>query len=492
MAQQDIDDEKQLFENASTTSLVGSSIRGDSAIKGDSSDVSAANSRSSSRPNLKTKVALHHQPSLVDLHDEGALLNGDEYQDISEILDDTGHVKNEVPEPPSEALSSKGPSLRNLAMINQAEDKADSPFNERDEDFLAPASSRDGSRVRSETSSALDEAELGENIATQRYSPRDHSSHPLRPGSGMMQPHLARGDSCHSTVTNNDFSSTPPLNIGERRPRHAQGQISSSSMNYLRSISRSRSRAANDTRSLNDNRAMGVGKNQSESELKEEGALVTDSYEQLPDLEQAVNDALKIVESHDELPQRKRLAGKEVPNEKDFENEENPETQEENDSLSESKTKHVPEEPEEESEKKPEKEFEKEPSQVDHKKSDNELAKEIVEEEEKYDRPSSYVPKRDKLTFEDEPVFLFTSFAGGFQVASRTQRLTTILAANKVEFTMRDLGTDEDAKKIWKRYSQGKTLPGIVRSRDDYIGNWEDLENANENYEVRSLIYETV
>lgn len=457
MAQQDIDDEKQLFENASTTSLVGSSIRGESAVKGDSNDVSAAQSRSSSRPNLKTTVSIHHQPSLVDLHDEGALLNGDEFQDLSEILDSTGHVKNEVPEPPAEAPTSKGPRLRNLAIINQAEDKADSPFNERDEDFLAPASSRDGSRVRSETGSAIDEAELGENISTQRYSPQDQSSHPLRPGRGMTQPHLARGDSCHSTVTNNDFSSTPPLNIGERRPRHARGQMSNSSMNYLRSISRSRSRAANETRALNDTRAMGLGKNQSESELKEEGVLVTDSYEQLPDLEQAVNDALSIAESHEE------------PLKNDQE------------SVSESKA---------EEETQPE--SKDEASNPEHKKSDNELAKEIVEEDEKFDRPASYVPKHEGHTFETEPVFLFTSFAGGFQVASRTQRLTTILAANKVEFTMRDLGTDEEAKKIWKRYSQGKTLPGIVRGKDDYIGNWEDLENANENYEVRSLIYETV
>lgn len=77
-------------------------------------------------------------------------------------------------------------------------------------------------------------------------------------------------------------------------------------------------------------------------------------------------------------------------------------------------------------------------------------------------------------------------------MASRTNRLQTILAANQVAFQMRDLGTDEEARKVWKRYSSGKSLPGIVRGKDDFIGNWEDIEDANENYEVRSLIYETV
>lgn len=104
---------------------------------------------------------------------------------------------------------------------------------------------------------------------------------------------------------------------------------------------------------------------------------------------------------------------------------------------------------------------------------------------------SVYVPKASKMTFEDEPVYLYTSFAGGFQVATRTNRLITILTANRIKFEYRDLGTDEEAKKVWRRYSNGKTLPGIVRGKDDYIGNWEDIEEANEDYKVRSLIYET-
>lgn len=105
---------------------------------------------------------------------------------------------------------------------------------------------------------------------------------------------------------------------------------------------------------------------------------------------------------------------------------------------------------------------------------------------------SIYVPKANgKMTFEDEPVYLYTSLAGGFQVHNRTQRVITILTVNKIKFTVRDLGTDEEAKSIWKRYCGGKTLPGIVRGKDDFIGNWQDIEEANENYAIKSLIYES-
>lgn len=114
---------------------------------------------------------------------------------------------------------------------------------------------------------------------------------------------------------------------------------------------------------------------------------------------------------------------------------------------------------------------------------------------ETYDAPgkdgSVFVPKNDKMTFENEPVYLYTSFAGGFQISTRTNRLVTILTANRIKFEYRDLGTDEEAKKVWRRYSAGKTLPGIVRGKDDYIGNWQDMEEANEEYQVRTLIYET-
>ncbi|SSD61707.1 uncharacterized protein SCODWIG_03468 [Saccharomycodes ludwigii] len=92
-----------------------------------------------------------------------------------------------------------------------------------------------------------------------------------------------------------------------------------------------------------------------------------------------------------------------------------------------------------------------------------------------------------------QPVYIYTSLAGGgFHMPSRTNRLAQILTANRIPFTYRDLGTDEEAKKVWKRYSRGRMLPGVVRGKDDIIGNWEEIEDANEEYRLRELIYETL
>ncbi|WEJ93258.1 hypothetical protein PSN45_000720 [Yamadazyma tenuis] len=100
-------------------------------------------------------------------------------------------------------------------------------------------------------------------------------------------------------------------------------------------------------------------------------------------------------------------------------------------------------------------------------------------------------PEELRKHLESQPVYLFTSLIGGMQIIHKTNRLQTILKANEIQFTARDLGTDDEAKKIWRRYSNGKTLPGIVRG-DDFIGNWEDFESANEEYRVRELLYETL
>ncbi|KAL3232301.1 Uncharacterized protein RNJ44_04217 [Nakaseomyces bracarensis] len=94
---------------------------------------------------------------------------------------------------------------------------------------------------------------------------------------------------------------------------------------------------------------------------------------------------------------------------------------------------------------------------------------------------------------EDLPVYIFTSLAGGgFHMIPRTNRLATILTANRVKFEYRDLGTDDEARKVWKTYGRGRTLPGLVRGRDDIIGNWEEVEEVNENYGLRDLIYNTI
>ncbi|KAG7196055.1 uncharacterized protein KQ657_000064 [Scheffersomyces spartinae] len=99
-------------------------------------------------------------------------------------------------------------------------------------------------------------------------------------------------------------------------------------------------------------------------------------------------------------------------------------------------------------------------------------------------------PEELRAHLESQPVYIYTSLAGGMQIMPRTNRLVTILNANQIKYELRDLGTDEAAKKIWRTYSKGKTLPGIVRG-DDFIGNWQDIEEANEEYRLTELLYET-
>lgn len=92
-----------------------------------------------------------------------------------------------------------------------------------------------------------------------------------------------------------------------------------------------------------------------------------------------------------------------------------------------------------------------------------------------------------------EPVYIFTSLAGGgFHMIPRTNRLSTILQANRIEFTYRDLGTDDEARKVWKTFGKGRSLPSVVRGRDDIIGNWEEIEDLNEEYRVHAAIYESL
>ncbi|GAV54486.1 hypothetical protein ZYGR_0AM00240 [Zygosaccharomyces rouxii] len=88
-----------------------------------------------------------------------------------------------------------------------------------------------------------------------------------------------------------------------------------------------------------------------------------------------------------------------------------------------------------------------------------------------------------------EPVYIFTSLAGGgFHIIPRTNRLATILQANRIEFSYRDLGTDPQARNLWKAHASGKQLPGLVRG-SDVVGNWQDVEDANEEYRLEQLLY---
>lgn len=113
----------------------------------------------------------------------------------------------------------------------------------------------------------------------------------------------------------------------------------------------------------------------------------------------------------------------------------------------------------------------------------------VVEEEEEEFFDVS--PEELRKHLESLPIYLYTSLAGGMQIVNRTNRLTTILQANGIKFEYRDLGTDEEAKKIWRRYATGKTLPGVVRD-NEVIGNWEYIEEVNEDYRLRSVLYESL
>lgn len=128
---------------------------------------------------------------------------------------------------------------------------------------------------------------------------------------------------------------------------------------------------------------------------------------------------------------------------------------------------------------------------------EEETAKEVVPESESVveEEEELHEPTKEEIIemLKDEPVYLYTSLAGGgFHMPQRTNKLVTILTANRIPFTYRDLGTDDEARGVWRRYSNGRMLPGIVRGKDDIIGNWEEIEEANEDYRVRELIYETL
>ncbi|CCE72877.1 Piso0_000479 [Millerozyma farinosa CBS 7064] len=100
-------------------------------------------------------------------------------------------------------------------------------------------------------------------------------------------------------------------------------------------------------------------------------------------------------------------------------------------------------------------------------------------------------PEELKKYLESQPIYIFTSLAGGMQIMPRTNRLVTILQANGIKFSYKDLGTDEEAKKIWKRQANGRTIPGVVRG-DDLIGNWQEIDEINEEYRLKEVLYESL
>lgn len=90
-----------------------------------------------------------------------------------------------------------------------------------------------------------------------------------------------------------------------------------------------------------------------------------------------------------------------------------------------------------------------------------------------------------------KPIYIYTSLSGGMQIIKRTNRLALILTSNNIKFEYCDLGTNDEAKKIWKRHANHRTLPGVVRG-DDIIGDWAEIDEFNEQYKVVEAIYETL
>ncbi|KAK9240510.1 hypothetical protein V1525DRAFT_336978 [Lipomyces kononenkoae] len=105
------------------------------------------------------------------------------------------------------------------------------------------------------------------------------------------------------------------------------------------------------------------------------------------------------------------------------------------------------------------------------------------------------VPAGNTSADEDKKLYIYTSFTGGGMfgrnIMTATNRLKLILKANNLAFEIVDLATNEQAKKLWARSSRGKKLPGVVKGKD-IVGNYEDIEEANEFGEVQQLIAEFV
>lgn len=89
----------------------------------------------------------------------------------------------------------------------------------------------------------------------------------------------------------------------------------------------------------------------------------------------------------------------------------------------------------------------------------------------------------------DAPVYIYTSLAGGgFHMVPRTNRLATILTANRIEFQYRDLGTDAAARATWKALAAGKQLPGVVQGDQRLIGDWQEIDDLNESARLRDSV----
>lgn len=105
------------------------------------------------------------------------------------------------------------------------------------------------------------------------------------------------------------------------------------------------------------------------------------------------------------------------------------------------------------------------------------------------DKIAAQLQLDEDRALKDAPLYIYTSLAGGgFHMVPRTNRLATILTAHRAQFQYRDLGTDAEARAVWKRLAHGKQLPGLVRGDSSVIGNWEEVEELNEEFRLREML----
>jgi len=81
------------------------------------------------------------------------------------------------------------------------------------------------------------------------------------------------------------------------------------------------------------------------------------------------------------------------------------------------------------------------------------------------DATSSDASKQDLSSWDkDLTLYLFTSLSSGSsQIVTATNRMETILKANKIPYTFIDLATNEQAKRLWQRRAGRRKFPGLIK-----------------------------
>ncbi|WFD43185.1 hypothetical protein MPSI1_001840 [Malassezia psittaci] len=80
-----------------------------------------------------------------------------------------------------------------------------------------------------------------------------------------------------------------------------------------------------------------------------------------------------------------------------------------------------------------------------------------------------------------------TSILGNPVTRSRHERYVTVLSALKIPFVFHDLASDDEAKRRWRRRARDPRIPGLL-VRDEWVGTFEEFEEAVEASQVRELL----